>query len=92
MFAPRVFVSMLGALAAFAIVTFILTGSAWTTAWQTLACAILIQVGYFAAVLVLVAREGRERRKQVQVATAGSMGDGKERQPLHVPGRTGHFN
>ena len=62
MFAPRVFVSMIGALGVFALVTFILTGSAWTTFWQTLVCAVLLQIGYFVAVLALVWKAGKERR------------------------------
>ncbi len=94
MFAPRVFVSMIGALGVFAIVTFILTGSAWTTAWQTLVCAVLLQAGYFIAVLVLVARESRDRRKLVsgQPAASASAGDDKESKTLHVPNNPGHFN
>jgi len=94
MFAPRVFVSMIGALGVFAIVTFLLTGSAWTTAWQTLVCAVLLQAGYFIAVLVLVARESRDRRKLVpgQPAASASAGDDKEAKTLHVPNNPGHFN
>ena len=56
MFAPRVFVSMIGALIVFAVATFWLTGSAFTTAWQTLLCAVLLQAGYFIGVLILVSR------------------------------------
>ncbi|ASY72824.1 exopolysaccharide production repressor protein [Sinorhizobium fredii USDA 205] len=63
MFAPRFVVSMFGALAAFAIATYFLTGSIASTALQTLLCAVLIQVGYFVAVLYLVWKEARDRRK-----------------------------
>lgn len=91
MFAPRVFVSMLGSLAVFAMATYFLTGSAWTTAWQTLACAVLLQAGYFIAVLALVTKEGRDRRKvaQGQSAASASAAEDKEPKTLRVPR---HFN
>ncbi len=94
MFAPRVFISMIGALAVFAIVTFILTGSAWTTAWQTLVCAVLIQAGYFIAVLFLVAKEGRDRRNTAQRQSPGSAAssDDKDAKTIRVPNNPGHFN
>ena len=43
-------------LVAFAIATYVITGSAWTTFIDTLVCAVLVQVGYFAVVLFLVWR------------------------------------
>jgi exopolysaccharide production repressor protein len=94
MFAPRVLVSMIGALAVFAIVTFILTGSAWTTAWQTLVCAVLVQAGYFIAVLFLVAKEGRDRRNatQRQSPVSAAAVDDKEPKTIRVPNSPGHFN
>ncbi|WEX75467.1 exopolysaccharide production repressor protein [Sinorhizobium numidicum] len=63
MFAPRFLVSMIGALAVFAIATYLLNGSLASTALQTLICAVLMQVGYFLAVLFLVWKEARDRRK-----------------------------
>lgn len=94
MFAPRVFVSMVGALGVFAMGTYFLTGSAWTTTWQTLACAVLLQAGYFIAVLALVAKEGRTRRSadQGQSAASVSTADDKEPKALHVPHNPRHFN
>lgn len=94
MFAPRVFISMIGALSVFAIVTFILTGSAWTTAWQTLVCAVLVQAGYFIAVLFLVAKEGKDRRSaaQRQSSVSAAAGDDKEPKPIRVSNTPGHFN
>lgn len=62
MFAPRFFVSMAGALAAFAVATYYLTGSLASTVVQTLICAVLIQVGYFLAILFMVRKEARRRR------------------------------
>jgi len=94
MFAPRVFVSMICALAVFAIVTFILTGSAWTTAWQTLVCAVLVQAGYFVAVLFLVSREARDRRNAAQRPLPASAvpADDKEPKTIRVTNNHGHFN
>lgn len=63
MFAPRFFVSMAGALAAFAVATYYLTGSLASTVVQTLICAVLIQVGYFFAILFMVRKEARRRRR-----------------------------
>lgn len=45
-----------GVLVVFAIATYFVTQSLWTTFIQTVICAVLLQVGYFAAVLVLVWR------------------------------------
>jgi exopolysaccharide production repressor protein len=94
MFAPRVFVSMFGALAVFAIVTFILTGSAWTTAWQTLVCAVLVQAGYFVAVLFLVSKEARDRRNAAQRPSPASALPVEDKEPktIRVTNNHGHFN
>ena len=46
----------LGALAAFAVVTYIVTQSLWTTLIDTVICAVIIQVGYFVAVLAMIWR------------------------------------
>lgn len=43
-------------LVVFAITTYAITGSLWTTLIQTVVCAVLIQVGYFATVLFIVWR------------------------------------
>src|SRR5262249_7599205 len=43
-------------LVAFAIATYVITGSAWTTFIDTVICAVLVQVGYFAIVLLTVWR------------------------------------
>jgi exopolysaccharide production repressor protein len=43
----------------FAVVTYLITGSVWTTFVNTVICAILVQVGYFAVVLFMVWRAPR---------------------------------
>ncbi|RVI94300.1 exopolysaccharide production repressor exox [Sinorhizobium medicae] len=97
MFAPRVFVSMIGALAAFAVATYYLNGSLASTAIQTFICAVLMQVGYFAAILFLVWKEARERRRvslQKPFVTAEAANDEKQsgKVPLRRLNRPHHFN
>ena len=53
---PRFVLGMLGVLLAFALVTYYLTGAFWATAVQTIACAVLVQAGYFLVILFLVSR------------------------------------
>lgn len=69
MFAPRAFIYMVGVLIAFAVTTYVLTGSLYTTFVQTIACAVLVQVGYFCAVLFLV---WKARRAQKSASGQGS--------------------
>lgn len=57
MYAPRVFISMLGTLVVFAIATYFLTNSLSTTLIETVICAVLLQIGYFLGVLYLVWKE-----------------------------------
>ncbi|HEV7249472.1 MAG TPA: exopolysaccharide production repressor protein [Shinella sp.] len=64
-YAPRFFLSMLLALVAFAVVTYLATGSFATTAIQTLVCAVLIQLGYFATMLYLVRQEAKARKSEL---------------------------
>jgi exopolysaccharide production repressor protein len=46
----------IGALAAFAVVTYVVTQSLWTTLINTAICAVIIQAGYFAAIVAMVRR------------------------------------
>ena len=55
--APRVYISMVGALVVFAIGTYFLTHSLSTTLVETVICAVLLQIGYFLGVLFLVWKE-----------------------------------
>lgn len=70
-YAPRFFLSMAIALVAFAVVTYLSTGSIATTAIQTLVCAVLIQVGYFLATLYLVWRTAKERKAEAEQGMRG---------------------
>ncbi|MDQ0458382.1 exopolysaccharide production repressor protein [Rhizobium paknamense] len=69
--APKVFFSMIGALVIFALITYYLTGSIGSTALKTVLCAVLIQVGYFCAMLYLVYRESQARKAKGRVMAAG---------------------
>jgi exopolysaccharide production repressor protein len=51
----------------FAITTYLITGSLWSTFIQTVICAILVQAGYFAAVLFLVWRSDRRQKGEAGV-------------------------
>ena len=58
---PKFLAGFLGVLAAFALTTYAITQSLWTTLIQTLICAFIVQVGYFSAILFLVMRERSKR-------------------------------
>jgi|SRR5262245_61767871 exopolysaccharide production repressor protein len=51
-------------LCAFAVATYLITGSVWTTLIDTVICAVLVQAGYFAVVLYLVWRTPRRARPE----------------------------
>ncbi len=64
MHAPRVFISVVGALAVFAIATYFLTHSLSTTLIETVICAVLLQIGYFLGILFF-GLEGTECAKRI---------------------------
>lgn len=70
MYGPRVMMSMVGVLIVFALVTYILTGSFTTALVQTAISAVLLQVGYFLAVLYLVAKAARKHKADLAETTA----------------------
>lgn len=55
---------MIGVLIVFAIASYIITQSWWATLIQTVICAVVIQVGYFAAVMFLVWRSGAKPQEK----------------------------
>ncbi|MFT4183198.1 MAG: exopolysaccharide production repressor protein [Rhizobium sp.] len=71
MYAPRVFISMAGTLAVFAIATYFLTHSLSVTLIETVLCAILLQVGYFAGVVFLIWKERNARNASLNEGAAG---------------------
>ena len=58
---------LVGVLLVFAVTTYLITGSLWSTFIQTVICAVLVQIGYFAAVLFLVWRSGAARKDEVSM-------------------------
>ncbi len=78
---PNFLVGMFGVLIAFAITTYVLTQSLWATIVQTLICAVVIQVGYFAVVLFLVAREKPRTSEWKQSGTNEPTGIVANKQP-----------
>ncbi|XUY28491.1 exopolysaccharide production repressor protein [Agrobacterium sp. rho-8.1] len=63
MYAPRVFISMMCALLAFAVATYVIYGSFYTAFIQTVLGLVIIQVGYFAGIVFLVAKEKQRLRE-----------------------------
>ena len=59
---------LIGVLLVFAITTYVITQSLWTTFIQTLICAVLLQVGYFAAVLFLVWQSADKAKGEASTA------------------------
>jgi exopolysaccharide production repressor protein len=66
-------------LVVFAVVTYLITGSVWTTFVNTVICAVLVQVGYFAVVLFMVWKAPRsaelDRGVGRQEAAQGAPGE-----------------
>ncbi|KQV33347.1 MULTISPECIES: exopolysaccharide production repressor protein [unclassified Rhizobium] len=75
MYGPRVFVSMIGALAVFALATYAMNGSLWSTLVQTVLCALLLQVGYFLGVVFLIWRAARGGRRDAIETPSGKAGE-----------------
>lgn len=78
-------------LVAFAIATFAITQSWWTTLVNTALCALLLQLGYFAAVLLLIWRSGRpdqegHARRQSESASANAGQAKVDGETAPVPG------
>jgi exopolysaccharide production repressor protein len=76
---------LIGALVVFAIVTYLVTHSLWTTLIQTVICGVLIQLGYFVAVLYMVWRTpaaGRRGSLDSQENSASKPSAGHENVPI----------
>jgi exopolysaccharide production repressor protein len=79
---PNFFIGMFAVLIAFAITTYVITQSLWATIGQTLICAVVIQIGYFAAVLFLVMREKPRRSEKKQSAHDEGAGVANSQRPF----------
>ncbi|PRD42545.1 exopolysaccharide production repressor protein exox [Phyllobacterium phragmitis] len=80
---PKFLVGMLGVLIAFAVTTYMMTHSFWMTVIQTLICAVVIQIGYFGAILFLVMRE-KSRNAGKQVSSSGDEASQEPSQPFNT--------
>jgi exopolysaccharide production repressor protein len=88
---------LVGALLVFALATYLITGSIWYTIVQTVICAVLVQIGYFAAVLFLVWRSGAAQKDDAGTPKGeAAQGLAKDEKPAgevaRLPGvrRSGH--
>lgn len=84
MYAPRVFVSMIGVLLAFAVASYWMSGSFWTTLLQTILCAVILQVGYFIGILHLVRREKLQRQQDGLEAPSERRAESRIRDDHHA--------
>ena len=72
----------IGVLVVFAIASYLVTQSLWTTFVHTLICAVLLQIGYFAAVLFLVWRSaGQQNDRETAAKSDTAQAPPKEDQP-----------
>ena len=71
----------IGALLVFAVSTYFITQSLWTTFIQTLIVAILLQIGYFAAAVFLVWRSPGQQ-KGGETAPTGDATQGSPQEDL----------
>lgn len=74
MYGPRALISMAAVMVVFAVATYFGTASAATTVWQTLLCALILQVGYFFCLLFLVRREQKKNLENTADSPSVSRG------------------
>lgn len=72
MYAPRVFVSMIGVLVVFGIAAYVMSGSFLAALGWTVLCAVILQVGYFLGIVYMVKREQEERAEKARSERAGA--------------------
>jgi exopolysaccharide production repressor protein len=78
---------LVGVLLIFAVTTYLITGSAWTTFIDTVIVAVLVQVGYFAAVMFLVWRQGAAKSSEATAQSEAAQGLAKDEKPAGDVGR-----
>lgn len=62
MHAPKVFFSMIGAILLFAAATYYMSGSISDTIIKSIIAAVVLQVGYFMAIVYFVVKEAKSRK------------------------------
>jgi exopolysaccharide production repressor protein len=85
--APRVFVGMFGTLVVFAIATYFITGSLTTTVVETIAAAILLQIGYFVMVVFLVWKAAGTQTMKAgsDTSTGANASENKDEASIPIP-------
>ena len=78
---------LVGVLLVFAVTTYLITGSVWAAFIQTVICAVLVQVGYFAAVMFLVWRSGAAENKETTAQSEAAQGLAKDEKAAGEVGR-----
>jgi exopolysaccharide production repressor protein len=78
---------LVGVLLIFAITTYLITGSAWTTFIDTVIVAVLVQVGYFAAVMFLVWRQSAAKSSETAAQSEAAQGLAKDEKPAGEVGQ-----
>lgn len=73
--APRVFVGMFGTLSAFFIASYFINGSITLTILDTIAAALILQVGYFFLVLFMVWQAAETRSAILDEKTSLAVSD-----------------
>jgi exopolysaccharide production repressor protein len=73
--------NLVGVSIVFALTTYLTTGSWWTTLIQTIICAVLVQVGYFAAVLFSIWRSGTQKNGANAPKSEPAQGLAKDEKP-----------
>ncbi|MBC8129331.1 MAG: exopolysaccharide production repressor protein [Rhizobiaceae bacterium] len=81
---------MMSTLLVFGVTTYVLSGSLWTTTWQTALCAVIIQVGYFIGILFMVWQAGgdamRAEAMTADVTASGGTDETAAGSSSRVPG------
>jgi exopolysaccharide production repressor protein len=72
--------SLILLLLTFAVSTYLITGSIWTTFVNTVICAILVQIGYFVSSFAVV-RTPRVPKVERAAGKRGTVQGGQEEQP-----------
>lgn len=77
---------LIGVLVVFAIANYAITQSLWTTFINTVICGVLIQLGYFVAVLFLVWRSGAPKKQAETISRERTPAAAKEAKSASLPG------
>lgn len=78
---------LIGVLIVFALASYAITQSLWTTLISTAICAVLIQLGYFVVILFIVWRAGPPEKQADAASTRERMpAAAKEAESVPLPG------